>query len=162
MARAPDADDTVRLMHKGLPAGAGELHGQGWTLYRGRLEKVATGRDPGPDPNARARTRCTASSKRSAGRARRDGAAFRRDHQHEHDGSGRVHWIRPGCDKDGQALVATSGVRATGTGRSGQTQILVDRGCRQAQALLVGRLARHAVESQGDHQAMLRVCERDR
>lgn len=49
----PDGDDTVvTLIHKGLPTGTEELHGKGWQLYLGRLEKVAVGEDPGPDPNA--------------------------------------------------------------------------------------------------------------
>jgi len=41
----------LRLTHTGLPSVeqcAG--HAEGWTHYLGRLETVAAGRDPGPDP----------------------------------------------------------------------------------------------------------------
>jgi uncharacterized protein YndB with AHSA1/START domain len=41
----------VRLRHYDLPEGAREMHGQGWELYLRRLAIVATGGDPGPDPN---------------------------------------------------------------------------------------------------------------
>jgi uncharacterized protein YndB with AHSA1/START domain len=47
----PDGGGTlVRLRHRDLPAGQGELHDQGWTHYLGRLGEAAAGRDPGPDP----------------------------------------------------------------------------------------------------------------
>lgn len=46
---------TVTLTHRGLP-GTDEVdnHRDGWVLYLGRLAVVATGGDPGPDPNAMA------------------------------------------------------------------------------------------------------------
>lgn len=42
----------VQLVHTGLPAPAVEDHGKGWQLYMERLAVVATGGNPGPDPNA--------------------------------------------------------------------------------------------------------------
>lgn len=48
-----DGDGTiVRLEHRDLPEEARDKHAQGWELYMNRLAIVATGRDPGPDPNA--------------------------------------------------------------------------------------------------------------
>lgn len=47
-------DDTtiVTLTHRGLPSAEERTnHGHGWELYLGRLGVVATGGDPGPDPN---------------------------------------------------------------------------------------------------------------
>ena len=47
----PDGDGTlVRLSHRCLPGTAREPHHGGWVLYLDRLEVVATGGDPGPDP----------------------------------------------------------------------------------------------------------------
>lgn len=49
----PDGDGTiVRLVHRDLPDEARDKHLQGWELYLNRLAVAATGRDPGPDPNA--------------------------------------------------------------------------------------------------------------
>jgi uncharacterized protein YndB with AHSA1/START domain len=51
----PDGDGTiVRLVHRDLPEGAREKHTQGWELYLNRLAVVASGGNPGPDPNAKA------------------------------------------------------------------------------------------------------------
>lgn len=48
-----DGTTTVTLTHRGLPdEQQRDEHGQGWQLYLGRLATVATGGDPGPDPNA--------------------------------------------------------------------------------------------------------------
>jgi uncharacterized protein YndB with AHSA1/START domain len=48
----PDGEGTlVRLRHFELPEEARAMHGQGWELYLARLEKAASGVDPGPDPN---------------------------------------------------------------------------------------------------------------
>lgn len=48
----PDGDGTiVRLVHRDLPPDAHDMHAQGWDLYIQRLAIVATGGDPGPDPN---------------------------------------------------------------------------------------------------------------
>ena len=48
----PEGDGTlVRLRHYDLPAGAREIHGQGWDHYLGRLAIAAASGDPGPDPN---------------------------------------------------------------------------------------------------------------
>jgi uncharacterized protein YndB with AHSA1/START domain len=47
----PAGDGTlVRLTHRGLDADSAAKHDHGWTHYLGRLELVASGRDPGPDP----------------------------------------------------------------------------------------------------------------
>jgi uncharacterized protein YndB with AHSA1/START domain len=49
----PDETGTttlVRLRHYGLPVDAGELHRAGWEHYLTRLQAVAGGGDPGPDP----------------------------------------------------------------------------------------------------------------
>jgi uncharacterized protein YndB with AHSA1/START domain len=44
---------TVVLRHFGLPSDEQrEQHGKGWELYLNRLAARATGRNPGPDPNA--------------------------------------------------------------------------------------------------------------
>lgn len=44
-----DGDHTdVELRHQGLPGGATDDHGKGWTFLLGRLTAVAEGRDPGP------------------------------------------------------------------------------------------------------------------
>jgi len=52
----PDGDGTiVRLVHRDLPEGERDKHAQGWELYLDRLAVVASGRDPGPDPNAQPR-----------------------------------------------------------------------------------------------------------
>ena len=48
----PEGDKTrVRLVHRGLPAGAGgaDAHGHGWAHYLDRLTGAATGHAPGPD-----------------------------------------------------------------------------------------------------------------
>lgn len=43
----------VRLRHNGLPDGAlRQRHAQGWDHYLARLQVLAEGRDPGPDPLA--------------------------------------------------------------------------------------------------------------
>lgn len=51
---APDGEGTLlRLRHGGLPTDASlEFHNRGWDLTLGRLEVVATGGDPGPNPLA--------------------------------------------------------------------------------------------------------------
>jgi uncharacterized protein YndB with AHSA1/START domain len=47
----PDGDGTLlRLTHRDLPPEAIEIHRHGWEHYTSRLEVVATGREPGPDP----------------------------------------------------------------------------------------------------------------
>jgi uncharacterized protein YndB with AHSA1/START domain len=48
----PDGDATVvRLTHRGLPLPATrDHHREGWQHYLERLDAVATGGDPGPDP----------------------------------------------------------------------------------------------------------------
>lgn len=49
----PDGDGTlVRLTHSQLDADDQPIHRTGWTHYLIRLETVATGGDPGPDPGA--------------------------------------------------------------------------------------------------------------
>jgi uncharacterized protein YndB with AHSA1/START domain len=49
----PDGDGTiVRLRHTGLSGEAVLEHTQGWDHYLPRLQAVAEGRDPGPDPHA--------------------------------------------------------------------------------------------------------------
>jgi uncharacterized protein YndB with AHSA1/START domain len=50
----PTAQGThVRLVHRGLRlTDVREQHREGWHLYLARLQTVATGGDPGPDPNA--------------------------------------------------------------------------------------------------------------
>jgi uncharacterized protein YndB with AHSA1/START domain len=46
-----DGDKTlVRLVHRGLPEGAVEIHGEGWDHYLKRLAVTAAGGDPGRDP----------------------------------------------------------------------------------------------------------------
>ncbi len=51
----PDGDGTmVRLVHRDLPEAARDKHLQGWELYLHRLATVASGADPGPDPNMEA------------------------------------------------------------------------------------------------------------
>lgn len=53
----PDGDATiVRLEHRDLPEEARDKHVQGWDLYIQRLAIAAAGGDPGPDPNADAKT----------------------------------------------------------------------------------------------------------
>lgn len=48
-----DGATRVTLTHRGLPSADERAHhGEGWRLYLGRLQVVATGGDPGPDPNA--------------------------------------------------------------------------------------------------------------
>lgn len=48
-----EAGTRVVLRHSGLPtAEQREHHKRGWELYLGRLEILATGGDPGGDPNA--------------------------------------------------------------------------------------------------------------
>jgi len=52
----PDGDGTiVGLVHRDLPEEERDKHAQGWELYLNRLAIVASGRDPGPDPNAQPR-----------------------------------------------------------------------------------------------------------
>ena len=47
----PSGSGTVlRLAHSGLSGEAQPSHGEGWSHYLGRLEVVAGGGDPGPDP----------------------------------------------------------------------------------------------------------------
>ena len=49
----PEGDGTVvKLVHNDLPEPARDPHAHGWEQYLNRLEKVARGEDPGPDPNA--------------------------------------------------------------------------------------------------------------
>jgi uncharacterized protein YndB with AHSA1/START domain len=46
----PEGDKTrLRLVHRGLPDDAVEIHTQGWTHYLDRLAQRAGGGDPGPD-----------------------------------------------------------------------------------------------------------------
>lgn len=40
----------VRLTHRGLSGEMAERHDHGWSHFMERLEAVANGRDPGPDP----------------------------------------------------------------------------------------------------------------
>ena len=40
----------VRLVHSGLPVGAGEAHAEGWEHFLPRLAVAAAGGDPGVDP----------------------------------------------------------------------------------------------------------------
>lgn len=49
---AESGGTVVRLVHRGVPETAAELHGQGWRLYLDRLAIAAAGGDPGGDPNA--------------------------------------------------------------------------------------------------------------
>ncbi len=47
----PDGEETVlRLVHRGLPEGAGAGHAEGWEHFLPRLAVAAAGDDPGPDP----------------------------------------------------------------------------------------------------------------
>jgi uncharacterized protein YndB with AHSA1/START domain len=47
----PDGDQTIlRLTHRGLQPQAHGFHRAGWEHYLPRLEQVAAGADPGPDP----------------------------------------------------------------------------------------------------------------
>ena len=48
----PNGDGTLlRFTHRDLPSSeAAESHAHGWDQYLGRLETVASGGDPGPDP----------------------------------------------------------------------------------------------------------------
>ncbi len=49
----PDGDATlVRLTHSKLGSDERPIHRRGWTHYLARLDTVATGGDPGPDPGA--------------------------------------------------------------------------------------------------------------
>jgi uncharacterized protein YndB with AHSA1/START domain len=51
----PEGDGTVvRLIHSDLPESERGPHSHGWDLYFERLALVAVGKNPGPDPNARA------------------------------------------------------------------------------------------------------------
>jgi uncharacterized protein YndB with AHSA1/START domain len=46
-----DGNETVvRVEHRDLPAGAGEVHAEGWEHFLPRLATAAEGGDPGPDP----------------------------------------------------------------------------------------------------------------
>jgi uncharacterized protein YndB with AHSA1/START domain len=46
----PEGSKTrLRLVHRGLPDDAVEIHTQGWTHYLDRLAQRAAGGDPGPD-----------------------------------------------------------------------------------------------------------------
>lgn len=46
-----DGDETVvRLVHSGLPVGAGAAHAEGWDHFLPRLAIAAAGGDPGVDP----------------------------------------------------------------------------------------------------------------
>jgi uncharacterized protein YndB with AHSA1/START domain len=47
----PDGDGTLlRLVHRDLPEDEREQHRHGWAHFLPRLQKAATGEDPGPDP----------------------------------------------------------------------------------------------------------------
>jgi uncharacterized protein YndB with AHSA1/START domain len=50
----PDGDDAtlLRLIHRGLPLPAVDLHRDGWNHYLDRLDVRASGGDPGPDPTS--------------------------------------------------------------------------------------------------------------
>jgi uncharacterized protein YndB with AHSA1/START domain len=49
----PRGSGTVLVLtHSGLPAEETADHQEGWSHYAARLQKVAEGQDPGPDPNA--------------------------------------------------------------------------------------------------------------
>ena len=49
----PDGEGTfLRLTHRELPRPAIEIHRHGWEHYMSRLEVIAEGGDPGPDPAA--------------------------------------------------------------------------------------------------------------
>lgn len=45
-----DNGTLLRLTHRDLPEGEGEVHRAGWENYLARLGAVGEGRDPGPDP----------------------------------------------------------------------------------------------------------------
>lgn len=48
---ADGAGTLLRLVHRGLPDEASkQSHAEGWQHYAGRLQVVAAGGDPGPDP----------------------------------------------------------------------------------------------------------------
>jgi uncharacterized protein YndB with AHSA1/START domain len=51
------AGTLLRLTHRGGPPERRERHARGWSHYLARLESIATGRDPGPDPFARPEVR---------------------------------------------------------------------------------------------------------
>lgn len=53
IALTPDGEVTVvTLEHRDLPEAARDKHADGWALYLNRLDIVAAGGIPGPDPNA--------------------------------------------------------------------------------------------------------------
>jgi uncharacterized protein YndB with AHSA1/START domain len=47
-----DGVTRVRLVHSGLDEVTSPLHADGWRRFLARLQAVAEGRDPGPDPAA--------------------------------------------------------------------------------------------------------------
>jgi uncharacterized protein YndB with AHSA1/START domain len=50
--RPCDDGTEVHLVHRGLAGPMADAHSGGWDNYLARLEAVAEGRDPGPDPLA--------------------------------------------------------------------------------------------------------------
>jgi uncharacterized protein YndB with AHSA1/START domain len=44
------AGTRLRLVHRGLSAGQGEIHAVGWQHFLARLTRAAAGDDAGPDP----------------------------------------------------------------------------------------------------------------
>jgi hypothetical protein len=47
--RAKNNGTLLVVTHSGLPAAKMPTHSQGWLYYTARLQKVVSGRDPGPD-----------------------------------------------------------------------------------------------------------------
>ena len=64
MTLSRDAHDDrrtrLRLVHDNLPGDLGLLHDDGWARFLGRLEAVASGRDPGAYPDERPGERISA------------------------------------------------------------------------------------------------------
>lgn len=50
LARRPDDSTHLRLVHRGLSAGAADAHEGGWAHYLDRLRRTAQGEHVGPDP----------------------------------------------------------------------------------------------------------------
>lgn len=44
------AGTRLRLVHRGLSPGQGQVHAAGWEHFLARLTRAAAGDDPGPDP----------------------------------------------------------------------------------------------------------------
>jgi uncharacterized protein YndB with AHSA1/START domain len=44
------AGTRLRLVHRGLSPGQGQVHATGWEHFLARLTRAAAGDDPGPDP----------------------------------------------------------------------------------------------------------------